>query len=164
MIATYAKLLEDFSDEALELAANTILKTPKLRAIPAPGDCIEACREATTTLELRARREQTKRKPIPPQVMWTEEDAKRADELFASHWGRRAVDDGVEVALWDFLVQHKCWPNNIEYGALKATSLAVQADLKDTFRAMRENGGLPSNIRTLIKMMKTKSDELKAMV
>jgi hypothetical protein len=164
MIRTYAKVLNDFSDEALELAADTIIRTMKYKSMPLPGECIDACREATQVLELRRRRQQTKRKPIPKQVMWADADAKRADELFASHWGERAVNDGVEIALWDFLVQQKRWPNNNEYAALKATSLQRQAEFRGYLRVQEENGGLKPFANKWLLTMKAKSDKLKSFV
>lgn len=164
MIASYAKVLDEFSDEALELAAETIIRTMKTRSMPMPADCIEACRDATQALELRKRREQTKRKPIPPQVMWTEADAKRADELFASHWGERAVKDGIEIALWDFLVQQKRWPNNNEYDAVKKKSLTLQAETRDFIKISKENGGLTRQANGWVRSLNQKSDRLKKMV
>lgn len=161
MIATYSKFLEEFSDEALELAADTMIRTMKHKSMPLPADCIDACREATRAIELRKRREQTKRKPIPVQIMWTEADAKRADELFASHWGERAVNDGVEIALWDFLAQQKRWPNNNEYAELKAKSIALQAETRGYLRIQQENGGIKPFAKAWLKTMKTKSDKLK---
>lgn len=164
MIATYSKFLEEFSDEALQLAADTMIRTMRHKAMPLPAECIDACREATAALELRRLREQTQRKPIPKQVMWTEDDAKRADKLFASHWGKRAVADKVEIALWDFLVQQQRWPNNNEYCDLKAKSLALQEETRGYLRIQQENGGLKPFAKSWIETMKTKSDKLRQLI
>lgn len=164
MVDTYAKVLEEFSDETLELAAQTMIRTMTFKSMPMPVECIKACREAQKTLALRRHRDASKRKPIPKQVMWTEEDAKRADQLFASHWGQRAVDDGVEIALWDFLVQQKRWPNNNEYSDLKAKSLARQQDLREFLKYHKENGGIKPVAKGWLKTMRTKSDKLKGLI
>ena len=164
MIRTYAKVLGEFSDEALELAADTMLRTMKYKSMPLPSECIDACRDAEMTLALRRKRDQTKRKPIPKQVTWTGADAKKADELFASHWGKRAVEDRVAIALWDFLVQQKRWPNNNEYLALKTKSLALQSETREFLKYHEENGGIKPMAKTWLETMKRKSDTLAKMV
>lgn len=164
MIASYAKVLNEFSDEALELAATTIIRTMKYKSMPLPGECIKACREAQKTLALRRHRDASKRKKTRAQVTWTDNDAKRADELFRSHWGERAVKDGVELALWDFLVQRKQWPNSNEYLDLKAKSLARQKDLEDFIQYHRINGGIKPGAQAWINTMNRKSAKLRSLV
>ena len=164
MVETYVKVLEEFSDEALEMAAQTMIRTMSFKSMPMPAECLKACREAQETLALRRHRDASKRKKTRVQVAWTDDDAKRADELFASHWGERAVDDGVELALWDFLVQRKQWPNNNEYLDLKAKSLARQKDLEDFLQYHRINGGIKPGAQAWINTMNRKSAKLKSLV
>lgn len=157
----YAKILGEFDDDVLELASDTIIRTMKHKSMPLPAECLEACREAAEAIRLRKIRANGQRRRIPEQFMWTPEMAKKADQLFASAWGRKAVADGVEIALWDFLVKHQRWPNGFEYDKLKAQSLAVQAETRSFLNIQEENGGIKPDFMGFMGTMNTARDRLR---
>lgn len=163
-VAAYAKVLNEFDDDVLELACNNMLRRMKFKTMPMPADCIEACQQAETAIALAKARASRVRPKIPEQFTWTAEDAAHADRLFASHWGERSLNDGVEVAMWDFLVRHKQWPNGMEYNKLKAASLARQADLKEYLQQQKETCGIKPMAKSWLKDLKWQSDRLKQLV
>lgn len=163
-VAAYAKVLGEFDDDVLDMACNNMLRRMKFKSMPMPADCIEACQQAETAIALAKARASRVRPKIPEQFTWTAEDAANADKLFASHWGERAVADGVELALWDFLVKKKQWPNGMEYNHLKSASKARQADLKDFLKLQKETCGIKSSAKGWLNTMRGASDRLKRLV
>lgn len=160
-MAVYAKVLDEFDDATLEYAADTLIRTARMKAVPTPAECVDACREAARALELRRMRAGRQKPAIPEQFMWTREDAQQADKLFASEWGRRAVADGIEIGLWDFLVKQQRWPTRFEYDDLKIQSKAVQAESRAFLRIQQENGGIKSDAKAWLNTLKRQSDRLK---
>lgn len=160
-VEVYAKMLDEFDDEVLELAADLMLRTIKVKSMPVPAECVDACWEAAETIRLRKLRASQPKRKIPEQFMWTEEMAKNADKLFASAWGRKAVADKVEVALWDFLVKNQRWPNGVEYDNLRAHSLAQQAETSAFLRLQKENGGINSSTKSFLGDLSKQSARLR---
>lgn len=160
-VAAYAKILGEFDDEVLDLASETVIRTMKHKSMPLPAECLEACRDAQETIRLRKLRETAPRRKIPEQFMWTQEMAQKADRLFASAWGRKAVEDKVEVAVWDFMVKHQRWPNGNEYDRVKAQSLARQAETSAFLRIQKENGGINSATKTWLGDLSKQSARLR---
>lgn len=163
-VAVYAKVLDEFDDEVLELAADMMLRTAKTRSMPLPAECLEVCRAAAEAVRLRKLRASKPKQAIPEQFMWTEEMALNANRLFASVWGQRAVADKVEIALWDFLVRNQRYPNDIEYDEVKRSSLSRQADMRQHLNECKENGGLTSETLALLRTRKAKVDKLRELV
>lgn len=160
-VAAYAKVLSEFDDEVLEMACNNMLRRMKFKTMPMPADCIEACQQAETAIALAKARASRVRPKIPEQFTWTAEEAAHADKLFKSHWGERAVADGVELALWDFLIRKKQWPNGMEYNQLKAASKARQAELREYLKNQKETCGIKSGAKGWINTIRSGSDRLK---
>lgn len=163
-VAAYAKVLSEFDDDVLEMACNNMLRRMKFKSMPMPADCIEACQQAETAIALAKARASRVRPKIPEQFTWTAEEAAQADKLFASHWGERAVNDGVELALWDFLIKKKQWPNGMEYNQLKAASLARQAETRDFLKHQKETCGIKSGAKGWLNTMRGASDRLRKLV
>lgn len=163
-VTAYANILDEFDDEVLGRAAFTMLRTKAMKTVPTPADCVDACRDASKTIELEKMRSSRRRVAIRPQVMWTQEQAETADKLFASDWGRRAVEDGVEIALWDFLVLNQRWPNNPEYQSLASASKSRQTATTEFLKSQKENGGLKSMPRGWLAAISTKSAKLRQLL
>lgn len=160
-IGAYAKVLSEFDDDVLALAADVVIRTLKHKSMPLPAECLDACREAADTIRLRKLRAAQPRRKIPEQFMWTAEMAKNADRLFGSAWGRKAVEDGIELAVWDFMVKQQRWPNGTEYDNIKKASLARQAETRDFLRIQQENGGIKPDALAWLNTMKSQSGRLK---
>lgn len=163
-VTAYANILDEFDDEILSRAAATMLRTQKIKTVPTPAECVDACRDAAKTIQLEKMRSSRARPRIPHQETWTEEEAKKADALFASAWGRRAVEDGVEIALWDFLVQQQRWPNGQEYEAIKTASKRRQAETSAFLKQQQESGGLKSMPKGWLGAMSSKAAKLRELV
>jgi hypothetical protein len=160
-VAAYARILSDFDDDVLVLASETLLRTMKHKSMPLPGECLDACWEAAETIRLRKLRAIQPKRKIPEQFMWTKEMAENADKLFASAWGRKAVADGVEIALWDFMVKHQRWPNENEYEKVRAESKARQAETTGFVRIQKENGGLAASAKSWLGDISKQSARLR---
>jgi hypothetical protein len=160
-VGAYAKILGEFDDDVLELASETLIRTLKHKSMPLPAECLDACRDAAETIRLRKMRAAQQRPKIREQFMWTQEMAKNADRLFGSAWGRKAVEDGIELAVWDFMVKQQRWPNGTEYDNIKKASLARQAETRDFLRIQQENGGIKPDALAWLNTMKGQSGRLK---
>lgn len=161
-VKAYEDVLNEFDDDVLQMAAADTIRTLKYKSMPLPGECLEACRQAFMTLQ---RRKLKRSKPkIREQFMWTQEMAEKADRLFVSHWGKRACEDGVEIGMWDFLVRHQQWPNEMEYQRMKSNSLAVQDETRRRDKELRDRGEKLSDLMGFKATLKSKSDKLNRMV
>lgn len=163
-VGAYAKILGEFDDDVLALASETLIRTLKHKSMPLPAECLDACREAAETIRLRKMRAAQQRPKIREQFMWTKEMAQNADRLFASAWGRKAVEDKVEVAVWDFMVKHQRWPNTTEYDKVKAQSLARQAETSAFLRLQKENGGINGSAKSFLGDLSKQSARLRQLV
>ena len=162
LMEAYAKILSEFDDDVLAMASAQIIRSMKTKSMPVPADCLAACRAADDTIRLRRLRSERAKPRVREQFIWTEEMAKKADRLFASEWGRRACQDGVEIAIWDFMVKNQRWPNQREYETAKAASLALQSQTSEFLKSWEGRGGVTSGARAWLMMMNRKSEALKS--
>lgn len=157
----YIDELSFFSETVLEFTAKKLIANRESRTFPLVSECLKACKE--TFNEFAQPPKQPKPKEPKGGRVWTAEDASKADKLFASDWGRRAVADGIEIALWDFMVKEGRWPNENEYQQVKEISKARQAEFNEWKAGIEATQGLTAGAQGWLNTMKRKRERLESL-
>lgn len=124
-LAAYERILGEFDDDALDAAQYRLLRTMKVKSIPLPGDCLEACRtvqanihpvsenKSRSTEEIMAERAHIGRLNTIAAEGDTERAARLMIILLKSHqtrdWDFEQVDAGIR-----YLVRRKLVGTAIE--------------------------------------------------
>lgn len=106
-VDVYVNILSDFNDDVLERAANYLLRTIRIKSMPVPADCFDACQKSM----LAAIAEETSENPArrPDDIMAEREHLQRLNKI--------AADGDIERATNLFMIllrsnQTKAWTWN----------------------------------------------------
>ena len=122
-VNTMVRELGGFSDDVLEHAMTTMLRTRKVRQIPLVSECIDACVEARRWLEKDRRSGELRDiNPSAGESDWSTERVKLAYDLCKSAMGKEAAKDGWVLTLWNFIRKNQRLPKGSEIEACKRTA------------------------------------------
>jgi hypothetical protein len=151
----YDDALAFYSDRVLEFAAKKIITSRDSRSFPLVAECLKACKETHGEFST----------PEPKNKghldEWAIERRQKADKLLNSVIGRRAADEGWHWELWDWLRLRERWPNMHEADALKAKTVARNAETAEFIANEERLGRLVPATRKLLGDMSKRRKQLR---
>lgn len=127
-VTVYANMLDVYDDAVLVRAADNLLRKIKVKSMPVPADCLEACDEAAQMIEVEKRRAMR-----PPKRESADDwDNHIADDLIKRcEFAKQACEEDWQIALWDWIAKNKRLPNNFEAEDIKIKGWQDRASWKE---------------------------------
>jgi hypothetical protein len=147
----YLDALGVYPKSVLEKAAAEFIRTRKINSFPLISECIEVCDRIRDRIA-PAPRHKAERWPE-----WEQPAVTLGNKLMVSDIGRKACEEGWQVALWDFMREQGRVPTEAEATAIRSRSLAnwvkTNEALKNPFTG-RIMGTLHKTIEKRKKLLK----------
>lgn len=138
-VNTMVRELGGFSDQVLDHAMTTMLRTRKVRQIPLVAECIDACVDARRWIEKDKIAGELPAFNPSAGADWTTERVKLAYDLCkGAAMGKEAAKDGWVLTLWNFVREKQRLPKGSEIDACKR----VAREFDETY-AKCVKGGWP---------------------
>lgn len=116
-VGVYAKMLDVYDDAVLERAADHLLRTIKIKSMPVPADCLDACDKAAQQVDRERRMAAMPRRKVEKADDW---DNHLADDLIKRcEFAKDACEEDWQIALWDWIAKNRRLPNKFEAEEIK---------------------------------------------
>jgi hypothetical protein len=114
--AELSKMLVKYSDDELERAGNTIVRTHRGRAFPTPSEIVTACEDVRAARSAPRAPANSFEDKYPE---WSKQAFAIADRMTAGEIGRRAAKEGWILGLHEFCRKQRRMPSSSEMSAIQ---------------------------------------------
>jgi hypothetical protein len=159
--------LAEFNDAELTEAATQIRRSSDGKRFPTLSECLDACREAKTTLALR-KAAAARKSSVKPKMSAEEERLRKkfADEQLRQPIAQTAADEGWIIGFHDFCEDEGRLPNLQEIRKIQAERKQLLSNLNNAAKETNYSGIISRTILKAItgreKMLKEKVSHPKA--